>query len=152
MPLFSVYYNGNKLLAPNQALIVPLISLPGSKIKWLFKNHLSQKVPQAFERWAFFHVKGLLPEVPAQKFKSLPIKIKKCKWEGESRAAGWLGLARCSPVSARGCSRAGSAVRSTSWGGWNTSFAFSFSFFFFFNSKKHRWAEWSTLYAWQLLN
>lgn len=94
MPLFSVYYNGNKLLAPNQALIVPLISLPGSKIKWLFKNHLSQGVPQAFERWAFFHVKGL-PEVPntlKQKFKSFSIKIKKCKQEHKSRiarAAGW---------------------------------------------------------------
>lgn len=109
MPLFSVYYNGNKLLALNQALIVPLISMPGSKIKWLFKNHLSQGVPQAFERWAFFHVKGSTRSAKhtrRKKPKSFPIKTKKSAREnaragspGQQDCLGRLAHHRC-PASA----------------------------------------------------
>lgn len=151
MPLFSVYYNGNKLLAPSQALIVPLISLPGSKIKWLFKNHLSQGVPQAFERWAFFHVKGL-PEVPntlKQKFKSFPIKIKKCKQEHKrriARAAGWPAWhAACHASTRQAAAELALQCRALPE-------EYGTHPLHFFHSKKYRWAEWTTPCAWQLLH
>lgn len=156
MPLFSVYYNGNKLLALNQALIVPLISMPGSKIKWLFKNHLSQGVPQAFERWAFFHVKGSTRSAKHTRRKTPnPSLLKQKKVQERMREQDHLG------------SR-------IAWEGWHTtdvlrvlmrlqqSWLHGEEHFlknmehilciFFSPQKKHRWAECITLSAWQLLN
>lgn len=160
MPLFSVYDNGNKLLAPTQALIVPLISLPGSKIKWIFKNHLSQRVPEAFERWAFFHVKGSTRSAKymRKKKKSNPSLLRK-----PTKTRAQEGMWEQDFLGSR-----------MVWVGWHTTdvlrvlmreqqsslhgeehFLKNIEHILCIlppNKKKHRWAGWITLSAWQLLN